>query len=118
VWVRYLRRLNNRYQWWASQPSSPERRRALTYIRERRYEVRDEVNWWSDLTRDGKRCERCHGTGIFTLTERWRAKLCGVGKSQWHQVWKKRYAEGIECVERLEHWAIAHVAKRLRNRVA
>jgi hypothetical protein len=118
VWARYRRRLNSRYQWWASQPSSHARRRALTYIRERRYEVRDEINWWSDLTRDGRECKRCNGTGVFTLTELARAKLCGVSKSKWHGVWKARYADGIARVERLEHWAIGHVAKRLRNRVA
>jgi hypothetical protein len=118
VWARYRRRLNSRYQWWLSQPSSSERRRAITYIRERRHEVTDEIKWWTDLTRDGRACQTCEGTGVFTLTERWRAKLCGVGKSQWHELWKVRYVEGLARVQRLEDWAIGHVAKRLRHRVA
>lgn len=118
VWVRYRRRLNSRYQYWASQPASHERRRMLAYIRERRHDAMSEIDWWEDLTRAGNTCRTCDGTGVFVLTERARANMCGVGKSQWYENWKERYAFGLWRIQRLEDWSIGHVARRLRERAA
>jgi hypothetical protein len=63
----------------------------------------------------GARCDTCEGTGSFVLTEAKRAAACGVSERQWREHWSERYSGGVWYVRRLEHWAVGHVAARLRR---
>lgn len=64
---------------------------------------------------DRRACNLCDGRGRVPKTERSRADIIEVDKSNWHRIWRPRYGAVWQVLQDWRQEAKDHVAARLRD---